>query len=397
MQLMVETLGAIPVARRRMELVERKGRGHPDTICDALAEAISLGLNRMYLEWAGAILHYNVDKALLVAGRCEKEFGRGALQRPIELIVGDRATDHFRGERLPLEETAREAVDRWVIGNLPHVRPGKDLLPRTVFAPGSGELRAILPASGGIVSNDSAGVSGYAPLSPTEETVLAVERFLNGPDFKQQFPDTGEDVKVLGIRRDRRLSLTVAMPLLCSHIPTESAYFRRKDEVLAALTCHFSSAPLELEWRLNCLDQRGRGADGAYLTVLGTSAEDADSGQVGRGNRVNGLIAFARPTGGEAAAGKNPVAHVGKVYNVLSTRLAQLIHARCPALEEVYVHLATRIGTPVDQPWVGVQIVSADGISADDIRPMVRDVVEAELGRLPDFCAELIRGAHTVC
>jgi S-adenosylmethionine synthetase len=397
MQLMIETLRATPIAHRRMELVERKGLGHPDTICDALVEAISLGLNRMYLERAGAILHYNVDKALLVAGQCEKEFGRGTLQRPIELIVGDRATDHFRGQGLPLEETAREAVDRWVAENLPHVRAGKDLLTRTVFAPGSGELRAILPASVGIVSNDSAGVSGYAPLSPTEETVLAVERFLNGPDFKRQFPDSGQDVKVLGIRRDRRLSLTVAMPLLCSHIPAESAYFRRKDDVLAALTGRFPSDPFELEWRLNCLDQRGRGADGTYLTLLGTSAEDADSGQVGRGNRVNGLIAFARPAGGEAAAGKNPLAHVGKVYNVLSTRLAQLIHARCPALEEVYVHLATRIGTPVDQPWVGVQIVSSDGTSADDIRPMVRDVVEAELGRMPDFCAELIRGAYSVC
>jgi hypothetical protein len=44
-----------------------------------------------------------------------------------------------------------------------------------------------------------------------------------------------------------------------------------------------------------------------------------------------------------------------------------------------------------------VQVVSADGISADDGRPMVRDVVEAELGRLPDFCAKLIRGAHSVC
>jgi S-adenosylmethionine synthetase len=187
------------------------------------------------------------------------------------------------------------------------------------------------------------------------------------------------------------------MPFLCRHIPSESAYFRRKEEVLAALIRRFSSSLFELEWRLNCLDQPGRGADGTYLTLRGTSAEDADSGQVGRGNRVNGLIAFARPTGGEAAAGKNPVAHVGKVYNVLSTRLAQLIHARCPALEEVYVHLATRIGAPVDEPWVAVQIVSADGITADDIRPVVRDVVAAELSRMPEFRAELIRGAYGVC
>jgi S-adenosylmethionine synthetase len=192
-QLIIETLQATPIAQRRIELVERKGLGHPDTICDALVEAISLGLNRMYIERAGAILHYNVDKALLVAGQCDKDFGRGILRRPIELIVGDRATDHFRGLRLPLEETAREAVDQWVADNLPHVCPGKDLVTRTVFAPGSGELRAILPASGRIMSNDTAGVSGYAPLSPAEETVLAVERFLNAPDFKHQGYRSGRE------------------------------------------------------------------------------------------------------------------------------------------------------------------------------------------------------------
>src|SRR3970282_719158 len=107
---------------------------------------------------------------------------------------------------------------------------------------------------------------------------------------------------------------------------------------------------------LNGPDRPGRGTEGVYLSLTGTSAEDADSGQVGRGNRVNGLIAFSRPTGGAAAAGQNPVAHVGKIYSVLSHRLARLIHARCPGLLEVYVHLACRIGEPVDHPGAGVPV-----------------------------------------
>jgi S-adenosylmethionine synthetase len=397
MALIVEALRSTPVARRRVELVERKGIGHPDTMCDALVEAISVAFNRMYLERAGAILHYNVDKALLAAGECAKAFGHGEMRRPMELIVGDRATADYRGLTFPLEETAREAVDRWVAEHLPHARPGKDLVTRPVFAPGSRELSAILPAPGPIISNDTAGVSGYAPLTPTEEIVLEAERFLNGAEFKRRFPDTGQDVKVLAVRHDRTVSLTVAMPFRCAEISSEVTYFRRREETLAILAAHFPTGPLDLEWRLNCLDQPGRGSDGTYLTLLGTSAEDADSGQVGRGNRVNGLIAFARPTGGEAAAGKNPVAHVGKVYNVLSTRLAQLIHARCPMLEEVYVNLATRIGAPVDEPWVGVQIVAPDGVTADDVRPVIQSVVDAELARMPEFRAELIRGEYPVC
>ena len=134
-----------------------------------------------------------------------------------------------------------------------------------------------------------------------------------------------------------------------------------------------------------------------YLTLTGTSAEDADSGQVGRGNRANGLIAFSRPTGGEAAAGKNPAAHAGKVYSVLSHRLARVIHSRCPALREVYVHMGVRIGEPVDRPWTGVQVVLPAGAALEHVEGEIRHVVEVELARMPAFRAELIQGEYPVC
>jgi S-adenosylmethionine synthetase len=390
MSIVIDPLRDAPVARRRIELVERKGIGHPDTICDAVVEAISLGLNRMYRDAVGTVLHYNVDKALLAAGQCRKGFGQGQIVQPMELVVGDRATFEVDGRRLPVEETARAAAEAWVTAHLPHVRPGRDLRLRTVLAPGSTELRSIFARGAGeVVSNDTSGASGYAPLSPTEQLVLAVERFLNGPEFKTAFPDTGQDVKVFAVRQDARVALTVAMPLLCLATASERAYFARKDEVLVALARRFAGAPLAIDWRLNTLDRPGQGADGTYLVLTGTSAEDADSGQVGRGNRANGLIAFSRPTGGEAAPGKNPVAHAGKVYSVLSHRLAHLIHERCPQLEEVYVHLATRIGEPVDRPWTGVQPVLAAGMALSDVEAAIREVVEGELARLPAFRAGL--------
>jgi S-adenosylmethionine synthetase len=186
------------------------------------------------------------------------------------------------------------------------------------------------------------------------------------------------------------------MPLLCLAVASEAAYFRRKEEVLAALRARFGDSALTVDWALNTLDRPGAGAPGTYLTLTGTSAEDADSGQVGRGNRANGLIGFSRPTGGEAAPGKNAVAHAGKIYSVLSHRLARLIHARCPELSEVYVHLAVRIGEPVDRPWAGVQVVLAPGLALGDVEHAVRDVVAAELARLPEFRAELLRGEHPV-
>jgi S-adenosylmethionine synthetase len=394
----IEAIAGTPVRDRRIELVERKGLGHPDTICDSVVEAASVALGRMYLERAGVIAHYNVDKALLVAGQCVKRFGGGEVTRPIELIVGDRATDVLNGRPLPVVETVRQAVEQWVGAHLPGVRPGNDLVTRVALAPGSEELRRVYTEGEvEIASNDTSGASGYAPLSPTEELVLATERYLNSTEFKAAFPDTGQDVKVMGVREDERLAVTVAMPLSCLLTRSEAAYFARKDEILHALTTRFASAPFEIDWRLNCLDRRGQGTEGVYLTLTGTSAEDADSGQVGRGNRANGLIAFSRPTGGEATAGKNPAAHAGKVYSVLSHRLARLVHARCPALREVYVHMVVRIGEPVDRPWTGVQVILPAGAALEDVEGEIRHVVEVELARMPAFRAELVRGEHPVC
>ena len=394
--LVIEAIPRPTIAERRVELVERKGLGHPDTICDALVEAIAIALNRMYVERLGTAAHYNVDKALLIAGQCRKTFGHGEIRQPMELIVGDRATFEAGGRTLPVEETARAAVDGWLAQHLPLARPHVRV--RSALAPGSAELTGIFTCGApDVVSNDTSAASGYAPLSPAETAVLDIEQFLNGPDFKARFPDTGQDVKVFGRRVDDRLSVTVAMPLLAAATASEKMYFARKDEIVAALGRRFADGRLAFEWKLNNLDAPGRGSDGVYLTVTGTSAEDADSGQVGRGNRANGLIAVSRPSGGEATAGKNAVAHAGKIYSVLSHRLARLIHERAPGIAEAYVHLAARIGEPVDRPWVGVQLVLDAGASLADVERDVRDTVETELVRLPEFRAALGRGEFSVC
>ena len=394
--IVIESLPGVPIAKRRIELVERKGLGHPDTICDSLAEAVAVGLSRMYLERLGTIAHYNVDKALLIAGQTRVRFGGGEVRRPVRFVVGDRATFSAGGHRLPIEDTAHKAIDTWLARYLPRLRP--HLRTSLMLRPGSEQLRSIFGRDArDMPSNDTSGASGYAPATPTEQIVLAVEQFLNGEQFKAIFPDTGHDVKVFGLREDDRLSLTIAMPILAAAVASETAYFRRKEEIVDALAMRFRDAPFKLRWQLNNLDKVGRGQEGVYLTVTGTSAENADSGQVGRGNRANGLIAFSRPGGNEAAPGKNATAHAGKIYSVLSHRVAEQIQRDAPGLVEVYVHIATRIGEPVDRPWVGVQVMLGDGMALADVEPAIREKVEAELDHLPDFRARLGRGEFAVC
>ncbi len=392
MRFVLESLNQDPIVRRRREFVEAKGIGHPDTMCDALVEAISVGLARMYLERLGFVAHYNIDKALLAAGQCEKRFGSGRLAQPMRLFVGDRATFAAEGTELPVHETAERAVSAWLQRHLPKIRVGQEVVLQPVLAPGSTPLRTIYEPAEAVISNDTSGAVGFAPFTPTEHLARRAADLLASTEFKQQFPDTGQDVKVFAVRTDRQVEITVAMPFHCEQIDSESTYFRRKEEVLHALYVELSRGDLEVDLRLNTLDRAGRGADGLYLTLTGTSAEDADSGQVGRGNRPCGFISFARPVGGEAAPGKNPLAHVGKLYSIASQRLAERIHAVHPELAEVYVSLAARIGEPIVAPWVSVQAISPSGQSLADIEPSIRELVATELQQLPIYWQGILRG-----
>ncbi|MEE9613368.1 MAG: methionine adenosyltransferase [Thermodesulfobacteriota bacterium] len=397
----IEISSNTPTRKQPVEIVERKGTGHPDYICDAVMEEISVALSREYVRRFGEVLHHNIDKGLLVAGQVEKAFGRGRVLKPMELIVGDRAASGVGRKKMPVADIARETAKRWFGENLRGVDPGKRHLDvRVVLQPGSAELAGIFERKGKVrVANDTSAAVGYAPFTPTERAVFDTERFLNSTSFKAEFPDTGEDVKVMGFRKGQELDLTVAMPLMARLIKSEKEYFRRKKTVLSALK-EFSLGFKfrKVTFNYNNLDRPKRGLDGVYLSLLGTSAEDADSGQVGRGNRVNGVISLNRPMGTEAAAGKNPVSHVGKIYNVLSHRLAAEIHSRVEGTEEVYVWFLSRIGDPIDRPkCVSVEIVPGKGLNRRTVRRQVASIVDESLSEMERFTGELTRGEHPVC
>ena len=398
--ILVEQYKGLNVTEQSVEIVERKGTGHPDQICDCVMDAISVALSQAYLQEFGTILHHNIDKGLLAAGRVEKSFGGGEVIEPMELTIGDRATFSASGKEIPVQEIALDAARGWVGAHLRHVDPDRHLKYRFKLAPGSQELTDIFQRPGETRgANDTSAAVGYYPLSPTEQAVLALEKELNGERFKRLFPETGEDVKVMGLRCRDELDLTVAMPLLAGSIGSEREYFDRKEMVEAEMR-RFLADQSDfgmLTVHYNTLDQRGRGLGGVYLSLLGTSAEDADSGQVGRGNRVNGVIPIGRPIGTEAAAGKNPMSHVGKIYNILAHRLAREICQSVEGVQGAYVLLLSRIGQPVDQPLMAnAQLLMERGRQAAEVAGKVERLFEQELAGLGEFCLALARGEYPV-
>jgi S-adenosylmethionine synthetase len=392
-----EALKGPPVAEQAVEIVERKGLGHPDVITDRVVEAVSVALSREYLRRFGTVLHHNIDKGLLVAGRAQKAFGGGRLLRPMELVVGDRATFQAERERVPVREIVVETARQWFLRNLRFVEPERHLKVRVALAPGAAQLVDIFRRGGPPGANDTSCAAAHWPPTDTEQAVLALEQFLNSRAFKARLPETGEDVKVMGLRQGRRLHLVVAMPLLDRFIRSEAQYFALKEMVLQDIVRHFVPRFRDrfeaLEVELNALDARGRGLEGIYLSVLGTSAEDADSGQVGRAGRAGGLITPMRPMSLEAPSGKNPVSHVGKLYNVLAQRLARQLYEKVGGMKETQVFILSRIGAPLGRPlMVSVKVMLQRGASLRQIQRRAQPLLEQALQGLPSLGKALATG-----
>jgi len=399
--ILINGLKQTPLEQQKLEIVERKGLGHPDSICDCIMDNVSVGLSKEYLKKFDVIMHHNVDKSLLVAGEVELKFGGGLVKEPIRLIFGDRATVEVNGVGISVKEIAVHTAKEWFKENLRFVDPEKHVRYQVELKPGSAGLTDIFKRKGRVLgANDTSAAVGYAPMTKTETIVLETERYVNSDDFKKEFPASGEDVKVMGFRKDNELNLTVSMAFVDRFVENEKDYFKKKAEISEEINM-FVKENTDFEKitvNLNTLDVKGRGISGIYLTVLGTSADGADSGQVGRGNRVNGLISLNRPFCSEAAAGKNPVSHVGKIYNVLTHRIARRVYHKVDGLEEVYIWLLSQIGKPIDEPAIAAaQVIMKTGNRFEDVRREVEEVMNFELENIGEFCKELAEGKIPVC
>lgn len=329
-------------------MAERKGIGHPDTICDCIAEEISVALCNYYLDEFGSILHYNVDKALLVGGSSQPAYNGGKIIEPIELILAGRATNEVNGKTIPVSEIAEQAAKNWVKKNLRFVDAEKNIRIISKIRKGSNDLVELFQRFGKgetPLANDTSFGVAYYPYSFIEKNVLNIELFLNSNTVKQNFPFIGEDIKVMGVNSNDGTYYTIAIAIIDRFICNIDDYQNKIKQVKNLIATKFLLEEQFIE--INTADNYQD--ESIYLTVSGTSAEAGDDGQVGRGNRVNGLITPYRPMSLEAVAGKNPISHIGKIYNHFAFDLSKSICENSFA-EEAQVYIVSQIGKPITQP-----------------------------------------------
>ena len=389
----VSELDRQAVEDQSVEIVERKGIGHPDSISDGVAEAVSRALSALYLDRVGKVLHYNTDETQLVAGRAAPAFGGGEVIEPIYLLIVGRATTEYDGQQLPVDSTALTAAREYLDETIPELDPGSDVIVDVRLGEGSGDLQEVFGEDGATVpmANDTSFGVGHAPLTETEEIVHTAEHKLN-TEYVADNPELGPDVKLMGKREADHISITVAAAMVDAYIADLDAYIdavERVREYVTDLAAEITDREVTVD--VNTADDYEEGS--IYLTVTGTSAEQGDDGSVGRGNRANGLITPNRPMSMEATSGKNPVNHIGKIYNLLSTKIAESVVDEVDGIRDLQLRLLSQIGQPIDQPHVAdAQVVTDDGVALADRTDEIEAIIDRELGDVTEITRQVIDG-----
>lgn len=387
----VEEIKHVPTSKKEVEIVERKGIGHPDSICDGIAEAVSRELSKYYLKEYGRILHHNTDQVELVGGQSMPKFGGGVILEPAYIMLSGRAASEVNGTKIPVRNIAVKAARNYLKDHFKHLDYEDDVVFESKIGAGSVDLAGLFNTNK-LKANDTSFGVGFAPLSDTEKLVLETETYINGP-LKKTLPAIGYDVKVMGFRQKNTINLTVAAAFVDKYVKDRDEYYSIKEQLRQILLDNASKkTSSEVKVFVNTGDIKEDKVE--YLTVTGLDMENGDDGSVGRGNRVNGLITPYRAMSMEAAAGKNPVTHVGKLYNVLANIIADdIVKETGGDVDEVLVRIVSQIGRDISDPHVAsVHVIYAPGVPENRHKAHIEGIVDNKLEHISDLTDKFVKG-----
>ena len=396
-QISVEEVSGGTIENKDVEFVERKGIGHPDSLIDGIVDRVSVELSKEYMKEAGIILHHNVDKGLIIGGSSNVTFGHGEITKKIEVIVTGRATEYFNGKRINVNDIAKEIAAKYLKEHTRFLDVENEVAIDSKIVRGSVDLTGLFMRGNGMpLANDTSFGVGFAPFSETEKLVLETEKYLNSKDYKQKMPAVGEDIKVMGLRYKNKISLTVAIAFIAEKVSNLDEYLKYKDEVSRDIIQFAKKiTDKEVSVRINTGDSPERKE--VYITKSGLSCESGDDGQVGRGNRVNGLITPFRHMSLEAAAGKNPVSHVGKIYNIMATEIANDIVNNYPQVRECNVAILSEIGRRIDEPsHTSISVAVENKSEFENIKSKVHYIADSWLERIGEVTSDISLGKYSV-
>ncbi len=393
------------------EFVERKGKGHPDTLSDNLAEYLSSRYSQYTREKFGAILHHNFDKVGMLGGASDVGFGYGKLTKPIRILLNGRASTRFGDEEIDVKALLMEWATEFMLKNLPITNPDTELEfhynQSNQSSPGKTEednnkkksarkywfeprdLNDI-PELKNLVSNDTSMGVGFAPYSRLELLVLEIENTLNSVDFYESNKWIGSDIKIMGFRNGGIFKITMCIPQVGLYVNSIDEYKNNIiycREIIGNIAKKHNINDFELD--INTRDDYEKVE--LYLTAIGSSIESGDEGLVGRGNRIQGVISPTRPMSMEGAAGKNPVYHIGKIYYITAQTISEKIYKKFGLMNEVA--LISQSGRDLLDPWIIHVRVDYNDVDNVDLEKLIKD----EINNIPQITNDIINLRIRIC
>ncbi len=379
------------------EIVERKGIGHPDTLADLAAETFSNIYSQFGLSQFGAVPNHWVDKVVLAGGTADLSFGASRITRPITAYLFGKVTEKVGSDVIPVQKLWRSAilhVFRSIFGDHgqkaqinfevdTNTGVGLDH-DNTFYHPLAKQL---LPGiDDDLLANDTVYCHAVAGWSVLEQLIINLENYINSPQFKTQFPETGWDVKLLGVRTDREISLTICIPFIASSVASANTYRTLKGRIIDHLLSHPNLSDIRAAGYKVVLLINTKDTDNSFfLTSFGTALDKGDYGAVGRANRCNGVMSANRVSSFEAIHGKNPLHHAGKIYTILAHNMAILLHQKYAA--HVGATITTSNGRPIRDPEL-IHFTFANGDEHD--HNVLTDVVNLHLAAIPALSRRII-------
>ena len=359
------------INNQNFEVVETKGKGHPDNICDTLAEKISANYSKYCLDNYGVILRHMIDKLAILGGGSKVLYGGGSMTSPIRILVNGRFTNKYNNEIINYMEIVKKTIIDYFKELFPllDIKKYLEIIDNTHHNEGPGVVfnsdnstnnerenffEAInktdaLNHNNHNRCNDTSTTVSYFPMSKLEKTVLNIEKLLNSKEYKEVHPWVGSDIKVMGIRKGKTIEITSCVPLISKYVISLDDYKNKLNDIKKNIKIKTQKL-FKNNDILICLNTRDDyNNNDLYMTLIGSAVESGDEGAVGRGNRSRGVIPFCRNFSMEAACGKNPVYHTGKLFTAIGDLISQRIYEKYHV--ENVVYCTSKMGDQIENPW----------------------------------------------
>lgn len=413
METFIYTNNKLDINEQEFEVVETKGKGHPDNICDTLAEKISSNYSKYCIEHYGVILRHMIDKLSVLGGGSKVQFGKGEMIAPIRILINGRFTDRYEDKKIDYMKIVTETIKQYFNELFPLLDINKylEIVDNTHHNEGPGVVynednctknervnffevtsqEDIVRHNNHFKCNDTSTTVSYYPMSKLEQTVLEIEQILNSSDYKKNYPWVGNDIKVMGIRKQDTIEITSCVPLISKYVFNLDDYKKKLERLkvdIEKIVRRFFRDN-ELYIYLNTRDNYDK--NDLYLTAIGSAIESGDEGAVGRGNRSRGVIPFSRNFSMEAPCGKNPVYHTGKIFTAIGDIISEKIYNKYH-IENV-VYCTSKMGDEICNPWnVSVELNKQVSIEIKrDIDFMVKEIVKNHTNVTNDIISNKIK------